>query len=174
MWMKRVLLFVMALWLLAAPAFAIPNRPIVIHNSPGGYVTVFADKVKRSRNRPVIIDGLCTSSCTLFLGHPKVCATPNARIGFHQAWNTVADPVLVNTPVWWHTQTYMTIQNEKIVDANKGTNIMWSFYPQPVRDWIARNGGMPNVSEGRPGAPLWLEGNDLQWIVPMCHSEVAP
>src|SRR5262249_14031955 len=43
----------------------------------------------RDRGERVIIDGICDSACTLVLGIvplERVCATPQASLGFHMAY----------------------------------------------------------------------------------------
>lgn len=37
----------------------------------------------RASGTTVIIDGKCASACTMFLGVPRSCVTPGARLGFH-------------------------------------------------------------------------------------------
>ena len=57
----------------------------------GGYVEEYKAKYQRIRDRHerVIIDGICNSACTLVFGIVplnKVCVTPRASLGFHQAY----------------------------------------------------------------------------------------
>ena len=57
----------------------------------GGYVTEYKAKYERIRDRKerVIIDGICNSACTMVFGivpMNKVCVTPRASVGFHQAY----------------------------------------------------------------------------------------
>ena len=57
----------------------------------GGYVEEYKAKYKRIRDRKerVIIDGICNSACTLVFGivpMNKICVTPRASLGFHQAY----------------------------------------------------------------------------------------
>ena len=57
----------------------------------GGYVEEYKAKYKRIRDRKerVIIDGICNSACTLVFGivpMNKICVTPKASVGFHQAY----------------------------------------------------------------------------------------
>ena len=57
----------------------------------GGYVEEYKAKYQRIRDRKerVIIDGICNSACTLVFGivpMNKICVTPKASLGFHQAY----------------------------------------------------------------------------------------
>ena len=57
----------------------------------GGYVEEYKAKYKRIRDsgERVIIDGICNSACTLVFGivpMNKICVTPRASLGFHQAY----------------------------------------------------------------------------------------
>src|SRR6266404_9167353 len=71
----------------AAPARA----ELHITRDHGGYVEEYKTKYAKIRDRRerVIIDGICNSACTLVLGMVplnRVCVTPNASLGFHQAY----------------------------------------------------------------------------------------
>ena len=73
--------------LAASPARA----DLHITRDHGGYVEEYKDKYKRIRDRHerVIIDGICNSACTLVFGivpMNKICVTPRASLGFHQAY----------------------------------------------------------------------------------------
>src|SRR5215831_8364414 len=57
----------------------------------GGLVDQYKYKYAmiRDRGERVIIDGICNSACTLVLGIVplnRVCVTPRASLGFHQAY----------------------------------------------------------------------------------------
>ena len=109
----------------------------------GGYVENYKVKYQRIREsgERVIIDGLCNSACTLVVGivpHNKICVTPRASLGFHEAY---------------------TVQNfpfrTKVANA-AGTADLMSYYPDPVQDWIARNGGLtPKMKVVKNGPDLW-------------------
>ena len=60
----------------------------------------------------VRFDGKCMSACTLYLSVRNTCITPRASFWFHKATHPVATQFLIN------------------------------HYPQWVRDWIARKGGL--------------------------------
>ncbi|MEY9557526.1 hypothetical protein ABIF67_011649 [Bradyrhizobium japonicum] len=78
--------------LLLSVAAATPARAeLHITRDHGGYVEEYKAKYKRVREKGerVIIDGICNSACTLVLGivpMNKICVTPRASLGFHQAY----------------------------------------------------------------------------------------
>ena len=118
----------------------------------GGYVEEYKEKYKRVRARGerVIIDGICNSACTLVFGivpMNKICVTPRASIGFHQAYYDKAFTFGIK------------------VTSAAGTSDLMSYYPQPVKAWINRNGGlttdMKKITNGR----------DLWQIVDPCPEE---
>src|SRR5450756_2657781 len=71
---------------------AVPARAdLHITRDHGGYVEEYKAKYERIRDRKerVIIDGICNSACTLVFGIVplnKICVTPRASLGFHQAY----------------------------------------------------------------------------------------
>ncbi|HEV3175466.1 MAG TPA: hypothetical protein VGZ72_05730 [Stellaceae bacterium] len=95
----------------------------------------------RDKGERVIIDGICNSACTLLLGilpPGKVCVTPRASLGFHQAY---------------FDQRWTA--GIKVI-SYAGTAELMGYYPQSVKEWIARHGGlttqMKKVTNGRE---LW-------------------
>src|SRR5437016_11228373 len=95
----------------------------------GGVVEDYKAKYAkiRARGERVIIDGLCNSACTLLLGIvplSRVCVTPRASLGFHQAYYDQR----------WTAGLKVT--------STSGTAELMSYYPQAVKDWIKRNGGL--------------------------------
>jgi hypothetical protein len=109
---------------------ATPARAVLrITSDHGGYVSEYKAKYERIRDRRerVIIDGICNSACTLVFGIvplSRVCATPRASLGFHEAYYDKAFTFGIK------------------VTSAAGTSDLMSYYPQPVRDWIQRNGGL--------------------------------
>ena len=109
----------------------------------GGFVEDYKTRYARIRDsgERVIIDGVCNSACTLVLGIvplSRICVTPKASLGFHQAYYD---------KVW----TF----GLKITSAD-GTDELLSYYPQPVKEWISRNGGLtPELKRVRNGPELW-------------------
>jgi hypothetical protein len=73
----------------------------------------------------------------------RICATHNAVLGFHAAWE-------------------YNKSGGRIASAS-GTRELIKTYPAPVRAWIARQGGLsPNM--------MFLRGRDLAAIVPSCDN----
>lgn len=110
----------------------------------GQYLQAFA--ALRSSGENVVIDGDCFSACTLLLGlipRQKVCATPNARLGFHAAW--------------------MPDESGRPVTSPMGTQALWRVYPASVKSWIGRNGGLSRKM-------IFLQGRALTSIVRPCDS----
>jgi hypothetical protein len=109
----------------------------------GGLVEDYKAKYTQIRDRGerVVIDGICNSACTLVLGIVplnRICVTPKASLGFHQAYYDKA----------W------TLGFKVISDA--GTADLMSYYPRPVKEWISRNGGLtPEMKRVRNGPDLW-------------------
>lgn len=109
----------------------------------GGYVEEYKVKYHRIRERGerVIIDGICNSACTLVFGivpMNKICVTPRASVGFHQAY---------------YDKSFTF--GMKVTSAD-GTADLMSYYPQPVKDWIARQGGLTQqMKKIKNGVDLW-------------------
>jgi len=109
----------------------------------GPYLEQFA--AIRSSGERVIIDGPCLSACTMILGlipRDRICVTRPARLGFHAAWNP-GDA------------------GEPIVSAG-GTQLLMEIYPQNVRQWISRRGGLTQRM-------LFLAGRELASMYRTCR-----
>src|SRR4051812_44588587 len=94
----------------------------------GGLVDQYKEKNAKIRDRGerVIIDGICNSACPLVLGIvplSRVCVTPKASLGFHQAY---------------YDQSWTLGMK---VTSYAGTADLVSYYPPSVKDWIKRHGG---------------------------------
>ena len=79
----------------------------------------------RGSGERVIIDGPCLSACTMVLGvipRERICVTPRARLGFHAAWHPG--------------------DNGRPVESREATQLLMEIYPENVRSWIARRGGL--------------------------------
>ena len=109
----------------------------------GGLVDDYKAKYAKLRDRGerVIIDGICNSACTLVLGIlplNRICVTPRASLGFHQAY--------------YDKRWTMGVK----VASAEGTADLVSYYPSTVRDWIKRNGGLTlQMKHVRNGVDLW-------------------
>jgi len=137
-WWRRGLALALTLGC-AGPALA----DYRITRDHGGEIKSYEAKYThlRDKGERVIIDGICNSACTLLLGilpPGKVCVTPRASLGFHQAY---------------FDQRWTA--GIKVISYS-GTAELMEYYPQSVKEWIARHGGlttqMKKVTNGRE---LW-------------------
>jgi len=109
----------------------------------GGYVEEYKTRYAhiRDRGERVIIDGICNSACTLVLGivpPNRICVTPRASLGFHQAYYDKAYTFGI-----------------KVTSASGTTDLM-AYYPKTVKDWLRANGGLTTeMKKLRNGADLW-------------------
>ncbi|WP_458760659.1 hypothetical protein ACSVBT_07675 [Afipia sp. TerB] len=137
--MRALVLSLIAMLLVAAPARA----DLRITRDHGGYVEQYKEKYERIRQRGerVIIDGICNSACTLVFGivpASKICATPRASLGFHQAYYDKAYTFGIK------------------VTTAAGTSDLMSYYTPAIKSWIARHGGLtPEMKKVKNGVELW-------------------
>lgn len=99
----------------------------------------------RDSGKWVVIDGTCTSACTMVLGivpYDRICVTSNAVLGFHAAWRPgFLGFKVINEPA---TQTLLRL------------------YPPAIRQWIARHGGLGTDM-------MYLSGSELLAIYHECR-----
>jgi hypothetical protein len=118
-----------------------------ITDDPGGQIGPYLEGLAalRSSGEQVVIDGPCLSACTMVLGvipRDHICVTSRARLGFHAAWR----PDEAGRPV----------------TSRDGTQLLMNVYPQQVRNWIARRGGLsPHM--------MFLTGRELASMYPTCQ-----
>lgn len=120
----------LAIAILVATLVAAPwpaSATVRITDDGGGRIGAYWTRYMalRASGEQVVIDGKCDSACTMVLGmvsHDRICVTANAKLGFHAAYRpgflgfaTINDPA---------------------------TRTLWNLYPVPIRQWIARNGGL--------------------------------
>jgi len=135
----RLLILLLASLFAATPARAVLH----ITRDHGGYVEEYKARYKQVRDtgERVIIDGICNSACTLVLGivpMNKICVTPRASLGFHLAYFDKAFTMGVK------------------VTSAAGTSDLMSYYPDSVKNWISRNGGLTNeMKKIKNGEELW-------------------
>ena len=133
----------LSLLLLFAAAATPARAELHITRDHGGYVEEYKAKYARVRDKGerVIIDGICNSACTLVLGivpMNKICVTPRASLGFHQAYYDKAFTFGIK------------------VTSAAGTSDLMSYYPDTVKDWIRRNGGLTtDMKKIKNGVELW-------------------
>ena len=99
----------------------------------------------RDSGEQITIDGLCSSACTLVLGivpHDRICVTSNAVLGFHAAWRAgFLGRAVMNDP---------------------GTQTLWTIYPNSIRQWISRHGGLGATT-------IYLSGPELFAMYRQCR-----
>ena len=140
-----VVLWVAAIGLVATPTSA--SAAVRITDDHGGNIGEYWTRYNALRNtkEQVIIDGTCSSACTLVLGmvpRDRICVTQNAMFGFHAAWRPgFLGFKVINEPA---------------------TRTLMSFYPDPIRQWIVRNGGLGRET-------MYLSGRDLMGIYRECR-----
>src|SRR5512132_1393324 len=124
--MRRLVFALLAPFALSSSCATADYR---ITRDHGGLVDQYKVKYAAIRDRGdrVIIDGICNSACTLVLGIVplnRICVTPKASLGFHQAYYDKA----------WTFGMKVT--------SDAGTVDLVSYYPKSVKDWLNRNGGL--------------------------------
>jgi hypothetical protein len=98
----------------------------------------------RKSGQKVIVDGPCLSACTILLGtipKDRICVTGRAAFGFHAAW----------VPAGHGRQAPSAL----------GDRMLWANYPEPVRDWITKHGGLTKRI-------IYLRGRELSAMYPRC------
>jgi hypothetical protein len=142
--------FVALLLALLLPASA--RADVRITRDFGGHVDQYKKRYAeiRERGERVIIDGICNSACTLVLGIVplnKICVTPRASMGFHQAY---------------YDRRYTA---GLYVQSYAGTNELMSYYPETLKEWIAEKGGLARQMK------TIKNGTDLWSIIDPCPDE---
>jgi len=139
-------------FLIAALTGALTISPasatIRIAGDAGGQIGAYLqrhDAMRQSGER-VVIDGPCLSACTMVLGaipRNRICVTSRAVLGFHAA--------------------YDLDQSGRQVTSRGGTALLMDHYPQQVRNWIARRGGLSRQM-------MFLSGRGLSSMYASCDS----
>ena len=135
--------------LLGASSFA--RAEVRILASPGGQVEPFIELFARVRasGERVVIDGPCLSACTLVLmtvPPERICVTRRAVLGFHAARS-----------IDRRGRIYAEPEASRAVEA---------AYPEPVREWIMRRGGLTSRL-------LLLRGHDSRCSIDFRRSGVV-
>lgn len=129
-------------FILAAQPPMQPTIALVVGNDRGGLIT---DRLQQMRqlliqSQPVEIRGdVCYSTCTMLLGLPDVCVSPQTAFGFHGP--SESGRIL-------DTATFET-----------ASQIIAGFYPSALRDWYLSSARyqIENVTQ-RSGADLIAMG----------------
>ena len=126
----------------------VAHAEVRVTNDPGGEITSYVTKFEnlRASGERLVIDGPCLSACTLFtafLPRQQVCVTPRAILGFHAA-------------------SYYDDARRSLVPTRAGTQLVMRLYPQPIRNWIMRHGGLtPRI--------IGLRGRELASLYDTCR-----
>jgi hypothetical protein len=134
--------------LLSVMASSMASAEVRIVGDPGGEVASYIHKYERIRDSGdrVVIDGPCLSACTLVTGlvpRDHVCVTERAVLGFHAA-------------------SYYDDVSRSLVPTRRGSRLVMSFYPPPIRRWIDRHGGLtPRL--------IRLHGRELASLYDTCR-----
>lgn len=107
--------------ILAAAVFWLALGAATIRHDMGGPID---DRKEDMRDMDgVRIAGDCYSACTLYLGLPETCVTPDARLGFHSPFLRVAGLDVPMPRDQWEAVT----------------QDMASHYPPAIAEWFLRN-----------------------------------
>jgi len=123
------------------------HATVLISEDNGGRIDTYLNKFEmvRASGEQVVIDGPCLSACTMILGvipRSRICVTRRARLGFHAAWHPG--------------------NNGQPITSRGGTQLLMAVYPQEVRQWLARKGGLtPRM--------VYLYGRELAAMYPTCQ-----
>jgi hypothetical protein len=144
---KAALKAILLASLLGAAVPGLARAEIRILASPGGEVGPFLNLFERVREsgERVVIDGPCLSACTLVLDvvpSDRICVTRRAVLGFHAARS-----------VDRHGRMYA---------EPEASSVVLQAYPEAVRGWILRRGGLSSRL-------LLLRGRELAAIYPRCR-----
>src|SRR5687767_7167879 len=88
--MLQRLIFV-SLFALCSPASA-----LTITNDTGCQIASYVDKIIRAKGGRIVINGVCSSACTLYL-RGNACATGRAQLVFHAASTRAGTRLLMST-----------------------------------------------------------------------------
>ena len=127
---------------------SVASAEMRVTNDPGGEITSYVTKFEnlRASGERLVIDGPCLSACTLFtafLPRQQVCITPRAILGFHAA-------------------SYYDDASRSLVPTRTGTRLVMRLYPQSIRHWIMRHGGLtPRI--------IGLRGSELASLYDTCR-----
>ena len=133
-------------------AYDVPvSATVRIISDPGGQIGPYLEKLQslRSSGQSVVIDGPCLSACTMVLGmipRDRICITSRARLGFHAAWHPD--------------------QAGRQISDKDGTEYLMNVYPQQVRDWVNRRGGLSSRL-------IYLSGEELASMYPRCGTNAV-
>jgi len=143
----RIIFMILLAVVLWAVATIMARAEVRILSSPGGEVGPFLDLFEKVRDsgEHVIIDGPCLSACTLVLSivpSERICVTRRAVLGFHAARSID--------------------RRGRIYAEPAASRLVLDAYPDPVRSWIIRRGGLTSHL-------LLLRGRELASMYRVCR-----
>jgi hypothetical protein len=132
---------------IAALSISSASAAVRIVGDPGGQIGPYLQNLMalRESGENVIIDGPCLSACTLVLGvipRERICVTRRARLGFHAAWHPG--------------------DNGRPITSRGGTQLLMDVYPQNVKAWLRRRGGLTPQMK-------YLSGRELASMYQSCQ-----
>ena len=132
---------------LTALSASTASAVVRITSDTGGQIGPYLETLAaiRDSGQRVIIDGPCLSACTMILGvipRERICVTRRARLGFHAAWH--------------HGE------NGRPATNRGGTQLLMAVYPQNVKNWLNRRGGLTREMK-------YLTGRELASMYPTCQ-----
>jgi len=132
---------------LTAASASAASAVVRITSDTGGQIGPYLETLAaiRDSGQRVIIDGPCLSACTMILGvipRERICVTRRARLGFHAAWH--------------HGE------NGRPATNRGGTQLLMAVYPQNVKNWLSRRGGLTREMK-------YLTGRELASMYPTCQ-----
>jgi hypothetical protein len=146
--LRRLLATLFALALIGYGAASNPAAATLrIADDRGGNIGEYWSRFTalRDAKEQVVIDGICSSACTMVLGivpRDRICVTDNATLGFHAAYRPgFLGSRIVNEPA---------------------TRTLMSIYPDAIRQWLARNGGLGTET-------IYLSGPELFALYRKCQ-----
>ncbi|HEY4502188.1 MAG TPA: hypothetical protein VJJ20_03955 [Candidatus Paceibacterota bacterium] len=123
------------------------GTPCIVHNSPGGDALVFATAAASVRRGDlVIIDGNCSSACSVFadFARPNVCITRKAAFGFHQGVDKYSDGSKVyHLPIYSLDIMRYVVAEGGFPNTDHGEELLVMRYPDTMRFWpICKSDGI--------------------------------
>lgn len=104
--------------ILAIATTSVAADPIVVGNHRGGLLRGMLAEIEEIRQSGTSVEirgRVCQSTCTMYLGAPKVCVMPDTRFGFHgpSSYGRALEPNVFN----------------------QASRVIASHYPPAIRDW---------------------------------------
>ena len=106
-------------------------EPLIVRDDFGGALhtrVIALDNLRKLGQRVEIHGKFCRSACTMYLGLAETCISENVKFGFHGP----------------SSQTYGISLSP--VEFERWSQVMASYYPEPIRQWFLRTGR--NVTVG--------------------------